>query len=100
MSSPQPRTTSEGSDDIPVVIYWLLQLNLPDILDAALPSPHGNRRGLSYGQLSVLLLSYIMTQSDHRLCAVESWVTQHRQTLALATGWTIDAKDATDDRLA
>lgn len=100
MSSPQPRTTSERSDDIPVIIYWLLQLNLSDILDAALPSPHGNRRGLSYGQLSVLLLSYIMTQSDHRLCAVESWVTQHRQTLALATGWTIDAKDATDDRLA
>lgn len=41
-----------------------------------------------------------MTQEDHRLCAIESWVAQHRQTLARATGWTIDAKDATDDRLA
>jgi hypothetical protein len=32
--------------------------------------PHGNRKGLSYGQLSVLLLTYIMTQADHRLIAV------------------------------
>ena len=100
MSSFQPRTTSERSDDIPVIIYWLLQLKLPEILDAALPSPHGNRQGLSYGQLIVLMLGYIMTQADHRLCAVETWVSQHQQTLALATHWTIADKDATDDRLA
>lgn len=62
--------------------------------------PHGNRQGLSYGQLVVLLLSYIITQADHRLCAVESWVKQHHQTLELATGWKIADKDATDDRLA
>ena len=47
MPSPQPRTTSERSDDIPLIIHWLLQLNLCEILDAALPSPHGNRQGLS-----------------------------------------------------
>ena len=100
MPSPQPRTTSERSDDIPLIIHWLLQLNLCEILDAALPSPHGNRQGLSYGQLLVLLLSYIMTQADHRLCAVEAWVRQHQQMLSLATGWIIGEKDATDDRLA
>jgi transposase len=48
----------------------------------------------------VLLLSYIITQADHRLCAVETWVKQHHQTLELATGWKIGDKDATDDRLA
>ncbi len=64
------------------------------------PTPHGNRRGLSYGQLSVLLLIYIITQADHRLCAIEPWVNQHRRTLELATGWKIGVKDATDDRLA
>lgn len=100
MSSPQPRTTSERSDDIPVILYCLLQLELHDLLDAALPSPHGNRQGLSYGQLIVLMLTYIMTQADHRLCAIETWVGHHQQTLALATHWTIADKDASDDRLA
>ena len=100
MSTSQPRTTSERSDDIPLIIYWLLQLKLPKVLDEVLPEPHGNRQGLSYGQLSVVLLSYIMTQVDHRLCAVEDWVKQHHQTLSIATGWSIGLKDASDDRLA
>ncbi len=55
---------------------------------------------MSYGQLSVLLLTYIITQSDHRLCAVESWVEAHRKILELTTGWSIGEKDASDDRLA
>ena len=96
----QPRTTSERSDDIPLIIYWLLQLKLHEMLDEALPSPHGNRQGLSYGQLGVVLLTYMMTQADHRLCAVEDWVKQHHQTLSRATGWSIGLKDASDDRLA
>ena len=96
----QTRTSSERSDDIPLIIYWLRELKLPELLDEALPSPHGNRQGLSYGQLSVVLLSYIISQSDHRLCAVEDWVKQHHQTLSRATGWSIGLKDASDDRLA
>ena len=100
LSAPLPRTLCERSDDIPLIIYWLLQLQLPEVLDAALPTPHGNRQGLSYGQLSVVLLAYIMSQSDHRLCAVEDWVNQQHQTLEQATGWSIGAKDASDDRLA
>ena len=96
----QPCTTSERSDDIPLIIYWLRQLKLAEVLDEALPSPHGNRQGLSYGQLSIILLSYIITQADHRLCAVEDWVKQHYQTLSKATEWSIGLKDASDDRLA
>ncbi len=87
-------------DDIPVIIYWLEQMQIEKIIDQELPLPHGNRQGLSYGQLSVLLLTYIISQADHRLCAVEPWVNQHHQTLERATGWKIGAKDATDDRLA
>ena len=100
MLTSQPRTTSERSDDIPVIIYWLIELKLHLLLDEALPSAHGNRQGLSYGQLSVILLTYMMTQADHRLCAVEDWVKQHHQTLSRATGWSLGLKDASDDRLA
>ncbi|MEP0834403.1 IS1634 family transposase [Microcoleus sp. AS-A8] len=94
------QTKSERVDDLPVVIHWLSQMCIERLIDEELPPPHGNRQGLSYGQLAILLLSYIITQADHRLCAVESWVNQHHQTLEVATGWQIGNKDATDDRLA
>ena len=73
-------------------------MEIASIIDQELPSAHGNRKGLSYGQLSVLFLAYVVSQSDHRLCAVEPWVEKHRQTLEIATGWNIGVKDATDDR--
>ena len=94
------RTESERVDDIPLIIHWLEQMQIKQLIDQELPPPHGNRQGLSYGQLSVLLLTYIITQADHRLCAVEPWVNQHLRTLERVTGWKIDTKDATDDRLA
>jgi hypothetical protein len=67
------QTKSERVDDLPVVIQWLSQMRIEQLIDQELPEPHGNRQGLSYGQLAVLLLSYIVTQADHRLCAVEHW---------------------------
>ena len=94
------QTKSERVDDLPVVIHWLSQMRIERLINQELPAPHGNRQGLSYGQLAILLLSYIITQADHRLCAVEPWVNQHHQTLELITGWRIGNKDATDDRLA
>ena len=66
MSTPQSRTTSERSDDIPLLLHQLHQLQIAEVIDAHLPAPHGNRQGLSYGQLSELFLSYIMSQADHR----------------------------------
>ena len=86
MSASQTRTISERSDDIPLLLHQLKKLQIAEIIDASLPSPHGNRKGLSYGELSVLLLSYIMSQGDHRLCAVEDWSNEHRQTLMMGTG--------------
>jgi len=100
MSSDSVEISSERVDDIPVIVKWLKQMEIGKWIDQKLSQPHGNHQGLSYGQLSVLLLSYIMTQADHRLCAVEAWVNRHRQTLELSTGWSIGEKDATDDRLA
>ena len=93
-------TKSERADDLPVIIDWLKQMEIEKLIDQELPSPHGNRQGLSYGQLTVLLLTYMISQADHRLCAVEPWVAFHHRTLEWATGWKIDLKDATDDRLA
>ncbi|MBW4675183.1 MAG: DUF4277 domain-containing protein [Desmonostoc geniculatum HA4340-LM1] len=92
--------TSERIDDIPVIVEWLKQMEIAKCIDQKLKEPHGNHKGLSYGQLCVLLLTYIITQSDHRLSAVEPWVESHRKILELSTGWSIAEKDVSDDRLA
>lgn len=92
--------SSERIDDIPVIVEWLKKMEIAKCIDQKLKPPHGNHQGMSYGQLSVLLLTYIITEADHRLCAVESWVKAHRQILELSTGWSIGEKDASDDRLA
>lgn len=89
----------ERVDDLLILIHLLLQMEVATIVDDALPQPHGNRKGLSYGQLSVLLLCYIMSQADHRLCAVEAWVNAQRHSLEQATGWSIGEHDLRDDRL-
>jgi transposase len=60
---------------------------------------HGNWRGVSYGQLAVLFLAYILYTHDHRLPYVEDWCVHHRITLEQVTGWSIRDKEMTDDRL-
>jgi transposase len=92
--------SSERIDDIPLIVEWLKQMEIAKCIDQKLKEPHGNHKGLTYGQLSVLLLTYIITQSDHRLSAVEPWVEAHRKILELSTGWSIGGKDSSDDRLA
>jgi hypothetical protein len=42
-------TQSERIDDLPVVIHWLEKMAVQKWLDEELPTPHGNRQGLSYG---------------------------------------------------
>jgi len=100
MSEVEVKISSERIDDIPLIVEWLKQIQISKYIDQKLSKAHGNHQGLSYGQLSVLLLTYIITQSDHRLCAVEAWVKAHQQILELSTGWSIGEKDTTDDRLA
>lgn len=92
--------SSDRVDDIPLIVEMLKQMKIAKWIDQQLKQPHGNHQGLSYGQLSVILLIYIISQSDHRLSAAEAWVNSHRKTLELSTGWSIGAKDVTDDRLA
>lgn len=49
--------SSERVDDIPLVVEGLNQMEIVQWIDRSLSQPHGNRKGLSYGQLSVLLLT-------------------------------------------
>jgi transposase len=89
----------EPVDDIPVVIAWLLNMQVDTLVDAALPLPHGNWQGLSYGQVTVMWLTHMLTQCDHRLCPVQEWVADRLTVLRRCTGWQVSAQDLTDDRL-
>lgn len=82
MNQVEVKISSERIDDIPLIVTWLEQMEIAKCIDQKLEKPHGNYQGMSYGQLSVLLLTYIITQSDHRLCAVEAVV--YSQNLALS----------------
>ena len=75
-------------------------MKVAEIIDAALSAPHGNRQGLSYGQLAVIWLTYMLTQYDHRMNPVERWARERQRALQQATGWQLDDKELTDDRLA
>jgi hypothetical protein len=57
---------SERVDDIPVILAQLARLGLQPLLDEHFPT-HGNWVGLSLGWVSVLWLTHILSEGDHRL---------------------------------
>jgi hypothetical protein len=88
----------ERVDNIPLILYWLNQMGIVEIIDSTW-SPHTNWEGLSYGQLAVLFLTYVLHQRTHCLSAMEEWIQKHTVTLQQITGFQIGEKEATDDRL-
>lgn len=89
---------TERVDDIPLLVHQLHAMGIPQIVDEIIV-PHGNRQGLSLGWTAVGWLSYIVTEADHRLSYVESWVKTHEQTLQSLFPMAVSAQDFTDDRL-
>jgi len=89
---------TERVDDIPLLVNQLHAMGIPQIVDEIIV-PHGNRQGLSLGWTAVGWLSYIVTEADHRLSYVESWVKTHEQTLQSLFPMAVSAQDFTDDRL-
>lgn len=90
----------ERIDDLPLALGLLQRMGVPHVVDAHLGAGHGNRQGLSYGQLTHGLAGRIITAQDHRLSPVEPWSQEHQDTLSRLLGVTVGDKDFTDDRLA
>jgi len=88
----------ERVDEIPIIFHKVKQMGIQERIDRFWPT-HGNWQGLSYGQLTVLFMMYVIHSMNHRLSGMEAWVTQHQYLLAQLTGWPLTPKDATDDRL-
>ena len=90
----------ERIDDRPLALGLLEDMGVPQVMDAHLGPGHGNRQGLSYGQLTHGLAGHILTAQDHRLSSVEPWSQAHQAVLSHLLGGTVSGKDFTDDRLA
>ena len=88
----------ERVDSLPLIMYWVTKMRIQEAIDT-IWQPHTYWKGLSYGQMAVLFLAYILYMHTHRLSGMESWVVSHRTTLEKLTGWTIRLKEATDDRM-
>lgn len=94
MTNPQ----IERVDAIPILVTWLQHMAVAETIDSHW-TPHREWEGLSYGQLAVLFLTFVLHERDHRLSVLADWVAAHFATLSAATGWTIRLADVTDDRL-
>jgi len=58
--------TSERVDDIPVLVAHMARMDLQRLVDEQF-RVHGNWQGLSLGWVTVLWLSHILSEADHRL---------------------------------
>jgi transposase len=90
---------SERVDDIPILLAQLDRMGVQPLLDGHFPT-HGNWVGLSLGWVSVLWLTHILSEGDHRLNHVAPWAKQRLQTLRECTGQPVHPLDVGDDRLA
>ncbi|MFK7979052.1 MAG: IS1634 family transposase [Saprospiraceae bacterium] len=86
-------------DDIPLLYTQIEELGLQELIDKII-KPHGNWRGLSIGYITSIWLCYLLSESDHRISAVESWVRANYKMLrALSGQGELRDKDFTDDKL-
>ena len=93
------RLTTERVDDIPLLMEQMERMGLPTLLDEHFKT-HGNWSGLSLGWTSVVWLTHILSQADHRLNQVEGWAEKRLQTLQQVTQQSVRALDVSDDRLS
>lgn len=90
---------TERVDDIPLLMAQQQKMGIGKILDQVI-KPHGNRRGLSVGEIIEIWLSYILSEGDHRMMVVEDWISSRLTVFSDLIGKTVSPKDFTDDRLA
>lgn len=86
-------------DDIPIIYEQLKELRVQELIDKSI-IVHGNWQGISLGHLLTIWLCYLLSEGDHRLSSLETWVEDNLLWLqGLADLTDLGSKDFTDDRL-
>ena len=91
--------TSERIDDIVLLLNVMKEIGLPEIINQHLPR-HWKEKGLDWGWVATIWLSYILSQGDHRKVKVREWVNQRSYTLETLCDLSLRETDFTDDRLS
>ena len=91
--------SSERIDDVVLLLNVMKQIGLPEIINQHLPR-HGNEKGLNWGWVGTIWLSYILSMGDHRKVKVREWVNQRSYTLETVCDLELRETDFTDDRLS
>jgi len=86
-------------DDIPLLLAIMAELGIQQEIDREI-KPHGLWQGCSVGAIVVVWLCYILTEQDHRLEPVQSWVNSRQKLFNRLLGIKLRETDFTDDRLA
>src|SRR5215472_14922092 len=90
---------TERMDDLPLLLTHMQRMHLAELLDKHILT-HGQRKGLILGELSVVWLTQILLQADHRMNRVQEWATRRLETLRGCGMSALCPQDMTDDRLA
>jgi transposase len=90
---------TERTDDIPLLLTQMQHMQLAILLDKHFPT-HGLRKGLSMGELTLVWLTHVLSQADHRMNRVQDWVGRRLTTLRGCGLVGLTPLDVTDDRLA
>ena len=90
---------TERVDDIPLLLAHMQRMNLAPLLDKHI-LVHGNRKGLSLGNLVIVWLAHILSEGDHRMNHVQEWSMRRSATIRRSGLATFESSDMTDDRLA
>jgi transposase len=101
MNTTEPRLLRvEVMADLPVLWATLQRLQLPALLNRQYPAPLHWKGPLSPGEVLSVWLLFVVSQGDHCLNHVPSWVAQHQGTLSALLGKEVLPSHFHDDRLA
>ena len=66
--------------DVPLIFSQLEELRIQQTIDSVI-KVHGNWVGSSVGKVFSIWCCYLLSQADHRLSCVESWIELHHSLL-------------------
>ena len=89
----------ERVNDIPLLLAQMERMGIARLLDEHFPT-HGNRAGLSLGELTTIWLTHVLSEADHRMNRVQPWAERRLETLRGCSDVTLQVRDLGDDRLA
>lgn len=96
---PAFQITTERLDDVPLLVAQMQHMGLAELLDNCFPV-HGNWQGLSFGWVTTIWCSHIISEANHRLNHVQPWAQKRLTLLNECAGQSIVELDFSDDRLS